>query len=186
MMNYCRAWRICRSARNRKSRQARKGTRKPPPANNEVITIRDYKLKRTGYELPYNVYKSIKYMILDYERMRSLRERILHESSAAVRDTAKAGNTGDPTGQKAVTLAGLSGYLAGIDKAAHDVALAYADAIKRTDIDSFDALGAFVDYGLFCCLLHDPDTGAEPCYKTWQRYKTMLAYHVAKNLLILG
>ena len=151
-----------------------------------MITIRDYKFKRTGYDLPYNVYKSVKYMILDYERMRSLRERILYESSAAVREAAKAGNTSDPTGQKAVALAGLSGYLDGIDRAAHDVALTYTDAIKRTDIHSFDALGAFADYGLFCCLLHDPETGAEPCYKTWQRYKIMLAYHVAKNLLILG
>ena len=151
-----------------------------------MITIRDYKLKRTGYDLPYNVYKSIKYMILDYERMKAERERILHESGAAVRDAAKAGYISDPTGQKAVALAGLSGYLDGIDKAAHDVAAAYADAIKRTDIHSFDALGAFVDYGLFCCLLHDPETGAEPCRKTWQRYKTMLAYHVARNLLILG
>ena len=132
------------------------------------------------------MYKSVRYLILDYERMRNDRERILHEMGTTLKEALQITHISDPTGQKAAQLAGLSRYIDGIEKAAYEVSTAYAAKMKRDDISYFNALGAFVDYKLFCCLMYDPETDEEPCKQTWQRYKTMMAFYVAKNLLIVS
>jgi len=147
---------------------------------------REYQLKRSGYTLPHNVYMQVNYILRDYERMRNEREVILHSGA---RDEYAGPNrtnvTGDPTGRRGVWLAALSARVEGIDRAVHDVNAGYGDRIKRQDIEYFDSLGAFVDFGLFRYLLYNPETDREPCRRTWQNFKSELAYHVAKNLLII-
>ena len=153
-----------------------------------MISIpREYQFRRSGHVLPHNVYKSVRYIILDYERMKNERERILHEMGMTLKEVAvQVTHTSDPTGQKAAQLAGLSWYIDGVEKAVREVTDAYTAKMKRDDIQYFNALGAFADYKLFCCLMYDPETGEEPCQRTWQRFKTMLAFYVAKYLLIVG
>ena len=144
---------------------------------------REYQSKKSGAALPHTVFMRIKYALRDYERMRSERERILHGGFGGVVHRAMKGPIeGDPTGDKAVMIAGLSGELDAIERALHDVGAMYVNCIKRDDVDSFDTLGAYMDYGMFCYMLYDPKTDRQPCRQTWQNFKSILAYHTALNL----
>jgi hypothetical protein len=89
---------------------------------------------------------------------------------------------GDPTGEKAAKLAALTGEVEAIGRALHDVGAVYVNSIKRGDMDYFDVLGAYADYGMFCYMLYDPKADKQPCRQTWQNFKSKLAYHVARNL----
>jgi len=143
----------------------------------------EYQPKKSGYVLPQTVYMRVKYTLKDYDRMRSLREQLMHGGfGGTVHRALRAVNEGDPTGDKGAKLAALTEELEAIERVLHDMAAIYADRIIREDVHYFDALGAFMDYGLFCYMLCDPVTGRQPCRQTWQNYKCMMAYHVALNL----
>ena len=143
----------------------------------------EYQPKKSGYVLPQTVYMRVKYTLKDYERMRLLREQLMHGGFGGVIHRALGtAREGDPTGDKAAALASLTEEVEAIERVLHDMAAIYANSVKREDIHYFNALGAFMDYGLFCYLLCDPETGKQPCRQTWQNYKCMLAYRVALNL----
>ena len=148
-----------------------------------ICVPREYQTKKSGVTLPQTVYMRVKYALRDYERMRSERERIMHGGfGGAVHRALGAPIEGDPTGDKAVIMAELSGEVDAIERALHDVAAMYVNCIKRDDVDYFDALGAYADYGLFCYMLYDPKTDRQPCRQTWQNFKSTLAYQTALNL----
>ena len=143
----------------------------------------EYQSKKSGYVLPQTVYMRVKYTLKDYDRMRTMREQLLHGGfGGTVHRAMRAVNEGDPTGEKGAKLAALTEELESIERVLHDMAAIYADRVIREDIQYFDALGAYMDYGLFCYMLCDPETGKQPCRQTWQNYKCMLAYHMALNL----
>ena len=143
----------------------------------------EYQPKKSGYVLPQTVYMRVKYTLKDYERVRALREKLMHGGlGGTVHRALGAANEGDPTGNKAIMLASLNTEVEAIERTLHDIAAVYANRITRDDVQYFDALGAFMDYGLFCYMLCDPITGRQPCRQTWQNYKCMLAYHIALNL----
>ena len=143
----------------------------------------EYQPRKSGYALPHTVLMRVKYALRDYERMRSMREQVMHGGFGGTVHKAQRGPVvSDQTGDKAVMLAAVSGEVEAIERALHDVGATYANSIKRADVNHFDALGAYVDFGLFCYLLCDPKTDKQPCRQTWQNFKTVLAYHVALNL----
>ena len=69
--------------------------------------------------------------------------------------------------------------------AVHDVNAVYGNLVTRDDVDFFDSLGAFVDFGLFQYLTYSPVTEKELSRRSWQNFKMFFAFHVARNLLII-
>lgn len=134
--------------------------------------------------IPHNVYMQVVYILKDYRRTLRERDNILHGTSP--KDGQSQGQaSGDPTGNRAVRLAALSSRVAGIDSAIHDTNAAYSEHTRRGDVVGFDSLEAFEDYGYFCYVLYDPDTGREPSTRTWKRFRAGFAYKVARNLNLI-
>lgn len=149
-----------------------------------MILPREYQLKTTGNTLPHNVYMQVVYIIRDYHRMLNERNNIMFSSSYG--DGQPRGNdTSDTTANKAIKLSALSNRIDGIDSAIHDVNAEYSNRIKREDVDSFDCLDAFNDYGGFCYMLYDPKEGRQPCVRTWKYFRQTLAFKIAKNLNLI-
>lgn len=145
---------------------------------------REYQLKTSGYSLPHDTYMEVKYIIKGYHR--TLRERNKIMYSSPYPDGQPRGSAiSDTTANKAVRLAMLSSRVEAIDRAVHDINAEYGNRIKRDDVDGFDTLEAYEDYGTFCYYLHDPETMWEPSVRTWKRFNSMFAYFVAKNLNLI-
>ena len=142
---------------------------------------RDYAVQVAGQILPHNVYMQIVYMLKDYHRMCRERESLLFSSSFNDGQPRGSG-VGDPTANKAVKLAALSERVNEIDSVVHSFNAEYSNKIRRDDIETFDALEAFDDYGCFCYMLYDPNSGKQPAYITWKRFRSRMAYEIAKKL----
>lgn len=130
--------------------------------------------------IPHNIYMQVVYIVKDYHRMLRERDNIMFGSGTP--DGPRGPGVGDPTGNKAVRLSALASRVDGIDRAIHDTNAAYSENIRRGDMEAFDSLEAFDDYGYFCYKLYDPKTGREPSTRTWKRFRAGFAYKVAQNL----
>ena len=145
---------------------------------------RNYRPKQIERLLPHNVYMQVIYIIKDYHRMRQERQNILF-STQSHDGQPRGSQTSDTTAAKAVKLAALADRIDGVDRAIHDTNALYADKVKRDDVEQFDALDAFADYGTFCYMLYNPAQETQPAYRTWNRFKSAFAYKVAENLKII-
>lgn len=134
--------------------------------------------------IPRDVYMQVVYILKDYRRMLRERDNILYGSMPHDGQPRGSG-TGDPTGSKAVRLAALSSRIDGIDQAVFESNVAYGQSEKHKDSTGFDSLQAFEDYGYFCYMLYDPETGREPSTRTWKRFRAKFACKVAQNLNLI-
>lgn len=139
---------------------------------------RNYQVK-SEFKLERNLYMQMFYMIRGYQELKSRRVRILYGSPPPPDGMPRGSGRGTPTEKKAVLLAGIDTQLSAIDDAIFALGYKY----RRTCTgEPFDALGAFLDYGVFCYYRSDPAKDLCPAKKTWSRYRSEFCYLVAENL----
>ena len=145
---------------------------------------REYQLKTSGNALPHNVHMQVIYIIRDYPRLVREYEKILH-STPFNDGQPRGGGVGNPTEHKALRLAVISDQVEAVGGVVHVLNTHYARKIKRGDVDGFDAVDAFEDYGYFAYALYDPAKDRQPAYRTWQRFRREFLYEVAKKLNLI-
>ena len=131
-----------------------------------------------AYCLPHNLYMQMLYLIRDYPRMRQQYADILYEQPYA--DGQPRGNlAGDSTFGKAKRRLVLEAQLRAVDDA---VALLHAKYADTCTGEPFAPYESFCDYGVFCYYRSRPGKDMAPSTRTWKRFRSEFAWHVAKNL----
>ena len=150
--------------------------------------------KNNPFWLPHDIYMRVQYIISGYDRMKRERENIIHASVSNYTTYVDAngvesrqffihgGNTGDPTGEKALKLAALDNDLHAIDGACSEICV----ELKRCVNDAFNPLKAYwsYDYYNYMHIRRGPDD-LGPSRRTWNRYKTRLSWKIAKKIKLI-
>jgi hypothetical protein len=113
--------------------------------------------------LPDNLYKSVKYIIKDYDRLKGEYQNILMQSATPPDGMPKGKGTGNPTMDKAIKCETVSRQIDSIDTALIMVPIEY----RRGVFNEARYGGGF-------------PLGADP--RTYQRWKQRFIYWVADNM----
>ena len=128
------------------------------------ILPRNYQItKNNPYLLPHNLYMRVLYIIRDYDRMKDEYQEILQLSPPALTGVPGSRELTDPTGDKAIRLAMISGEMHAVDQALMDIPREYRQGLMRN-----------IKYGD-----NYPNTAH---YNTWRYNKYKFCYKVAKRL----
>lgn len=139
---------------------------------------RHYQVKKNNpYIMDKDVYMQMFYLIRCYPRLLGRREALLHGSPLPPDGQPRGSGTSNPTEQKAMMLCTIGTQIEAIEQT-----IVYMRGKYSTPERDFDAYEAFMDYGVFCWYRSKPSKDMAPCKKTWYRYRSEFAYHVAKKL----
>lgn len=139
---------------------------------------RHYQIKKNNpYIMDRDIYMQMFYLIRCYPRLLDRREALLYGSPPPPDGQPRGSGTGNPTEQKAVILCTIDTQIEAIEQT-----IVYMRGKYSTPEQDFDAYEAFMDYGVFCWYRSKPSKDMAPCKKTWYRYRSEFAYHVAKKL----
>ena len=133
---------------------------------------RHYQIKKNNpYIMDRDIYMQMFYLIQCYPRLLDRREALLYGSPPPPDGQPRGSGAGNPTEQTAVILCTIDTQT-----------IVYMRGKYSTPEQDFDAYEAFMDYGVFCWYRSKPSKDMAPCKKTWYRYRSEFAYHVAKKL----
>lgn len=144
--------------------------------------MRHYQNKRKNpYFLPHNVYMQMLYIINDYNRLCKERLEILYSSPPPSDGQPRGGNISDTTAAKAIRLAKVDEETHCIDDVLNELRGEYS---AKTYVE-FNPYIAFDDEGYFN-YMHKRDENNPndigPSNRTWKRYRSKLAFKLAKKL----
>ncbi len=126
-----------------------------------------------------NTYRSVLYIIRDYDNLKRQREQILYGSAPPPDGMPRGNNISDPTSNRSILLATVESKIEAIDQTIFELNTKYS---KTYTGEPFDAYEAFRDYGVFCYYRSKPGKELAPSTKTWSRYRSEFIYMVAKKL----
>ena len=144
---------------------------------------RNYQVE-SKFKLEHNLYMQILYMVRGYRELKRRKAEILYKGPRPLYEESHESNRKTqkftaPTETKAIVLAGIDTQLSAVEKAINVLKYKYKYTCTG---EPFDALGAFLDYGVFCYYRSDPGKELCPAKKTWSRYRSEFCYLVAENL----
>lgn len=139
--------------------------------------MRHYILKQ--YEISHNTYMSVYYLIRSYKEIKQRMEDVLYASPKPPDGQPKGSVLSDPTYSKAAVRCVLDSQLKAIEQTAHEMAEKY---MKTYTGEPFDALEAFLDFGVFSYYRAKKGREIGPRRETWTRYRNEFCYKVAKRL----
>lgn len=127
--------------------------------------MRNYQLKKNNpYKLPHNLYMRMLYLVRDYERIRSEREDVIHNSP--VHDGQPHSELSNPTEAKGIKLAMLDSECMAVEKALNSIPPEYRKGVLRN----------------ICYGEPYPYTAHRNTYSNW---RIKFLHSIAKNLNIL-
>ena len=139
--------------------------------------MQEYFRKSSG--LDRTLYKKIKYILADYDRMKRERINILYGSGSAQNGMPRGSGVGNPTERRAEKLAAINDELQAIDQACAVIRAAY----KEKTYEEFDSLKAYWSYDYFNYMHLRTESNPEgPVRRTWHRYKDGMTRLVAEKL----
>ena len=118
-------------------------------------------------------------MVKGYSEMRSRRTKILYGSPAPPDGMPRSGRTGNPTEDKAVTLAAIDSRIEAIEEVMAEMKCKYGNTFTGEEFEPYEA---FMDYGVFCYYRSRKERNTSPSQKTWSRYRSEVLYKLAKKL----
>lgn len=139
--------------------------------------LTEYVRKKSGIDK--TLYRKVKYILADYDRMKRDKMDILYGSSAPSDGMPKGTGIGRPTERKAERLAVLESDLYAIDQACVAVRGAYSGKVY----DDFDPIKAYWNYDYFNYMHIRTEKSPEgPVRRTWHRYKDSFTKIVAEKM----
>lgn len=140
----------------------------------------DYIRKTSG--LDKSLYRKIKYILADYDRMKRNRLDILYGSGGVSDGTPRGTSISKPTERRAERLAAIEDELWAIDQACILVRAVYSGKT----CEDFDPLKAYWNYDYFNYAHKRTSKSPEgPVRRTWHRYKDFVTKTVAEKLNFL-
>lgn len=142
--------------------------------------MRHYIPKRNNpYDMPHSTYMSVYYLIRSYEELKQRRREIPLESPPPADGLPKGNRLSDPTADKAAVMLVLDMQLEAIEQTAFELKEKYSRTYTG---ESFDAIEAFMDYGVFSYYRAKKTKQEGPCRESWTRYRNEFCYKVAKKI----
>lgn len=139
--------------------------------------MQEYFRKSSG--LDRTLYRKVKYILADYDRMKRERLNILYGSGDCQNGMPRGSGVGNPTERRAEKLAAIDDELLAIDQAC----AAIREAYKEKTYEEFDPLKAYWSYDYFNYMHLRTERNPEgPVRRTWNRYKDCLTRLVAEKL----
>lgn len=141
--------------------------------------MREYIRKSSG--VPKVVYLRMKTLIMDYNRLRSMRANLLFGSATPADGMSRIRGNGQLTEDKAIKLAVINREIEAIEQ----VAMLMRGEYSGKTYEEFDPLKAYQDYNYFNYQhIRTEKSPNGPSTRTWHRYKDVFTLRLAKKLNI--
>ena len=132
----------------------------------------EYRPKKDKYYLPKSLYKSISWIIEDYNRLKDERISIIYKTPSN-NGLPKGNDITDTTQEKAVKLEIIENKLKAIDQTGIEMKENIRSKVRIEN--DFDIIRMYTDYSYY-----DYVTGKS--IRTWHRFKSEFTYKVGKKL----
>ena len=144
--------------------------------------MRDYQAKKNNpYYLPHDVYMQVKNRLMGYNRLRREKMDIIHGSPLPQDGMPRSTDLSNPTQRKVIKLEYIEATIRAIDEAAEYM----YSKLKGKVYDEFEPIRAYWSYDYFNYeFVRKEENDEGPSRRTWNRFKSMFSYYIAKNLNI--